>query len=375
MKSLKFTDEQLKEAILEGLTIPEIAKKFDVNERSITRRKARIVRQGWSPQHDMIHESPDGYVVKGVSTLYNSEGNVSAQWVKTKQDADAQLRIIKDTIDSWVDDLPKVKKTKKTKKSYDDILSVYPLGDPHIGMFSWYKETGDHWDLKEAEKVFTQIFDRVIKSAPPSKECAIINLGDFFHYDNLEGVTSRSGHSLDRDGQYATMAEIGIKIYKQMITSALQHHDAVSIYNCSGNHDDISSIFLRLCLSHMYEHEPRVRVNTDPTPFHYVKFGKVLLGMHHGHTCKADKLPGVMSADRAKDWGDTEHRYWLTGHIHHDSKKEFPGCTVESFPTLAAKDAYATYGGWRSSRDTKCIVYHKDHGEIERHTINISQLD
>ena len=85
-----------------------------------------------------------------------------------------------------------------------------------------------------------------------------------------------------------------------------------------------------------------------------------------------DRLPGVMAADKAKDWGETEFRYWLTGHIHHDSKKEFPGVMVESFRTLAARDSYATAGGWRSGRDTKCIVYHKEYGEIERHSVNIN---
>jgi len=87
-----------------------------------------------------------------------------------------------------------------------------------------------------------------------------------------------------------------------------------------------------------------------------------------------DKLPAVMAADRPQDWGQTEFRYWLTGHIHHDSKIEAPGCMVESFRTLAAKDAYASYGGWRSGRDTKVIVYHKDFGEVERHTIALAQM-
>ncbi len=371
----KFSEEDLKQDLADGMSVAQISKKYDVNPRSVARKKAKLVRQGWSPEHDMTHESPEGYTVKGVSTLYNGEGGITAQWVKTQVDKDAELQLIKDTIDSWVEELPKVRKTKSKVKPSGDLLAVYPLGDPHIGMFAWEQETGNRWDLKEAEKVFTQIFDRVIKSTPSCDEAVILNLGDFFHYDNLSGTTTRSGNALDRDGQYAEMVQIGIKILRRMISTALEHHRTVRIINCIGNHDDTGSIFLSVCLSHVYENEPRVIIDDNPTPFHYIKFGKVLLGAHHGHSCKADKLPGVMSADRAKDWGDTEHRYWLTGHIHHDSKKEYPGCTVESFRTLAAKDAYATYGGWRSGRDTKAIVYHKDHGEVERHTINISQLD
>ena len=39
------------------------------------RRKA--ARSGYSPQHDWTHQVPDGYVAKGVSTYYNSEGKPS----------------------------------------------------------------------------------------------------------------------------------------------------------------------------------------------------------------------------------------------------------------------------------------------------------
>ena len=73
-----------------------------------------------------------------------------------------------------------------------------------------------------------------------------------------------------------------------------------------------------------------------------------------------------MAADRAKDWGETEHRYWLCGHIHHASMKEYPGVQVESFGTLAGNDAYAANGGWRSQRNMQAIVYHCEFGEVAR---------
>jgi len=61
-------------------------------------------------------------------------------------------------------------------------------------------------------------------------------------------------------------------------------------------------------------------------------------------------------------------------HIHHDTKTEFSGCSVESFRTLAAKDNYAHSGGYRAGQDSKALVIHKEYGEIERHTVNIDQL-
>jgi hypothetical protein len=47
---------------------------------------------------------------------------------------------------------------------------------------------------------------------------------------------------------------------------------------------------------------------------------------------------------------------------------------VETLRTLAAKDAWHTAKGYRSMRDTRLIVHHKDCGEIERHTCAVARL-
>lgn len=376
MAEPKLTDEQLKQELMDGSTVRAIAIKYDTDVRWVQRKKKKLLEKGFDPENDLIHTISDGHQLKGVSTLYNSEGKVTAQWVKTRAiEEDAPLKF-KEYIQGLIEDLPKLSTTEipSTVDIEEDLMAVYPLGDPHIGMLSWERETGENWDLEIAEKVFINIFDRVIKTAPNCKKAIILNLGDFFHCDNMEAITSRSGNRLDVDGRYAKMVQVGLKIIRRMITTALSHHEHVTIINCIGNHDDTGAIFLSVCLKHIYENEPRVSVDDSPAPFHYIKFGKVLIGAHHGHTCKMDKLPSVMASDRYEDWGTTKYRYWMTGHIHHDSKKEFPGCMVESFRTVAAKDAYATYGGWRSGRDTKVIIFHKEYGEIERHTISLDHL-
>lgn len=40
----------------------------------------------------------------------------------------------------------------------------------------------------------------------------------------------------------------------------------------------------------------------------------------------------------------------------------------------AAKDSYATLNGYRSWQDSKAIVYHREFGEVERHTVNIAMV-
>jgi hypothetical protein len=325
--------------------------------------KKRAAKSGHSPEHDMTRTVPDGFLVKGVSTMYAKDGTIAAQWVKSGLDYQRQEAILREAFEGMSDALPKVPARPK-------LMACYPIGDAHIGMYSWSEETGDDWDLKIAERLHCTAMAHLVESAPATEDAVIINLGDWYHADNMEGVTTRSGHNLDMDSRFAKMARVGVKIMRQCIESALKKHKRVRVINATGNHDDTTSLMLAICLANVYENEPRVVIETSPSGFHYFRHGKVLVGIHHGHSTKAERLPGVMAADRAKDWGESEFRYWWTGHVHHQSLKDYAGVSVESFRVLAAKDAYAHWGGYRAPRDMKCIVLHSEYGEVARNTVN-----
>ena len=112
----------------------------------------------------------------------------------------------------------------------------------------------------------------------------------------------------------------------------------------------------------------------SPSKFWYYKFGKILIGSTHGDTAKPNKLPEIMAADKPSEWGDTDYRYWYTGHIHSRNVIEFSGCVWESFRTLAAKDAWHSGAGYRSGRDMCSILLHKDFGEIGRNTVSVKMI-
>jgi hypothetical protein len=142
-----------------------------------------------------------------------------------------------------------------------------------------------------------------------------------------------------------------------------------------GNHDPHSSFAIAMCLNAFYENEKRVTIDMSPAAFKYMQFGKVLIGSHHGHGLKFEQLPGIMATDRAREWGNTIHRYWYIGHIHHITKREGLGAVVESFRTLAARDAWHSSKGYRAGRDMALIVHHRQYGEIERHRADIAMLE
>jgi len=377
----KFTDQELKDLINANPTVSnyKLGDMLSVDESSIRYRKQQLAKKGWSPEHQWTKEVPDGYKIKGVSAYCDEHGNVLRQWVKSEVDKERQLEMIKQTIESFASEIPKVEKTTimNEHELMQGLMAVLPIGDPHIGMLAWEDECGQNWDLAIAETVFCKLFYELIKSSPRCAKVVIENLGDLLHYDNLQGVTSRSGHTLDTDGRYAKMVDVVIRILRFIVATCLDHFGSVHIINAIGNHDDIGSMWIARLLAVAYENEPRVTVDTTPGPCAYVRHGKTLIGVHHGHTIKMPALPGVMATDRRKDWGDTDFQYWHTGHIHHDSTfsaKEFPSCKVESFRTLAPKDSYATWGGWRSGQDSKCIIFHEKYGEVSRITKNIAEV-
>jgi len=338
--------------------------------------KYKAAMQGWSPSHDLVHPLPDGLKLKGTSTLYDMEtGAAKIQWVKSSVDKERQEAIFLEALEGFAEAIPRATPVQQHLITDESLLACYPVGDHHFGMLSWHEETGDDYDLSIAESLLRGSIDFLIESAPHAETALVAILGDFMHYDSFEAVTPAHKNLLDADSRFPKMVRAAIKTLRYMIAQCLLKHQKVHVIIEIGNHDPSSSIFLMECFHNLYEHEPRVTIDRSPSHFHYYRFGKVLIGTHHGDKVKSEKLPLIMATDRAKDWGDTEYRYWWTGHIHHDSVKEFSGCKTESFRVLAPLDAYAANAGYRSGRDMKAIIMHKEHGEVSRNIINPRMLN
>ena len=341
-----------------------VAAKFGISARTV-RNHHRYTEN----VQDIGEDDPD---TKGTSTLYDSDGNVKLKWVKTNKAFDKEQ--LREWMTTLAQSLPKVRATDAKGIYGDDTLTVIPFGDPHFGLYSWQAETGDDFDLDIAERDLCGAVEHLVRSTPKSRECLIINCGDYFHSDSNTGVTMRSNHKLDTDTRWAKVLLIGLKAIRQCISSALQHHEKVTVINAIGNHDDHSSIFLTIALSNIYENEPRINIIDSPTIVHYYHFGSNLIGVHHGHTIKADQLPLIMATDRPKEWSESTNRMWICGHVHHLSKKEYQGVTVETFRTLAARDAWSASMGYRAGRDMNAIVLHKEFGEVARFIVSVDML-
>lgn len=345
-----------------------------VDELAQDAQARTVARTHWE-SHANPKKVPLGYHVRGVSQLLDADGTPVLTWQKTSIDAGHQHQAMLDAFATMSSRVTPAKIIAPPKLADDDLLAVYPMGDPHIGLHAWADETRDaHFDLKLATTQLERAVDMLVTLAPPASTAVVLPLGDFFHSDNMQNRTSRSGHALDVDGRYAKIAAAGVACLVRIIDRALQRHRRVVVRCEIGNHDDQSSIWLALCLAQRYRDDPRVEINTSPAKYWYHHFGACLIGSTHGDTTKHAGLGGIMAADEPELWGATRHRYWYVGHIHTRTVHELPGCEVETFRTLAPRDTWAAASGYRSGRDMRLDILHRKHGRINRHIVGIDQV-
>lgn len=335
-----------------------------------TASRRRLALQGASPEHQMVHSVPDGFSVKGVSTLYRPDGSVAAQWVKSQQDRDALRLALEEAFAGMSERLPRVARTPPPKHVNAELANLYVITDYHMGMLAWGEETGDDWDLRIAEETMIDWFRAAVALAPAAELGVFAQLGDFLHFDGLEAITPTSKHQLDADTRFQKVVRVAIRVIRQVIDMLLVKHNRVHIIMAEGNHDIASSVWLREWLSAIYEFEPRATIDTSPDPYYCVEHGDTSLFFHHGHKKRMEHAADVFAAKFREVFGRTKHSYAHTGHLHHDKRIENNLMIVEQHRTLAAPDAHASRGGWISGRDAKVITYHKRFGEVGRVTIS-----
>lgn len=337
------------------------------------RRKAAA--SGYAPEHDMTHEVPAPYLVKRISQNHAGDGTLNQQWTIFEPGKVEAFAALQEFVEGLAEDIrgksPHIHAPIGTTA---DLLAIYPMGDPHVGMLSWGQETGTNFDLEIAETLIKRAIDRLVEAAPPADTGLVINLGDFFHADDSTNRTPHGQNVLDVDGRYAKIMQVGLRCMIYVILKTLERHKHVIVRNVCGNHDPHASYALGLALDAYFSNEARVTIELSPSPFWYYSFGDTLIGVTHGDGIKMDTLGPVMATDRPKEWGAANFRYWYIGHVHHSQIKELVGVTVESFRTLASGDAWHHGKGYRSGRDMRCIVISKEHGEIERHRCDVAMI-
>ena len=354
-----------------------LAAKYQVSERLAGAVITALRNQDIIAKCSGTPASPGGIPapldIKGKSTLTKYIGRddgVILQWTKTDKSFSARMELMTAAIQEMSKEItpqPEINRRKTT--SMQDVLTVYPIADVHLGQLAYKKETGCSSDINIIKGILLSGMTSLVRSAPPSEHCLIANLGDFFHCDNLTGNTSRSGNVLDVDSRWSKMFLTGVYCFRKLIELALAKHSFVKVIGGPGNHDDISALALTVTMQAVFEKNPRVEIKLPINPFAYYEFGKVMICVNHGMV-NAQQLAMIAATDQPEMWGRTKYRTALVGHKHSKGLVECPGMIVEQFRAVAAQDAWA-HSKYRSGREMIRIDYDRE-GERGRRIKNIA---
>jgi len=323
--------------------------------------------------NEIVHSAPAGHQIKGVSTLYNQDGSLRQQWVKTKTDGpsfDEVIEILQGAFDELKGSTPPIPGPAHADA---DLLNLFALPDLHLGLYAWKEETEANWDLATAQRTIEAAAEKVLGAAPPASLGVILGGGDQLHSDSQDNRTSKSGHALDVDGRFAKVLLATCSLFVRLVELALARHETVIVRVLPGNHDPHTSFALAYFLLAWFRGNDRVQIDADPSLFWWLRHGLVLLGATHGHMAKPNQMPGIMAERRAEDWGQTKFRYCHTFHLHHAQKlmTEGGGVITETHQSPVPKDAWHFGMGYLSGRSLQTITYHKDFGEIARNKVAI----
>ena len=371
------SDEVLQEAVqaVERCgSVRQAAIDLGIPRPTLQGRLRNAAARGIAPGHFVSGVAP-GFAMGKVTVQRGPSGEVERTWERQSPDREQMLEALRGAVEGLLSDLKDTLPPTAVPSHYDaDLLTLIPMGDPHFGLMTWAKEVGEDFDLKIAESLTFAAVDRLCAMTPASETAMLLNLGDFYHADNGTNRTPQSGNNLDVDGRFQLIAQVGLRAMTRCIRRLLEKHAKVIVRNNRGNHDPHQAFMLSLALDGIFNTEPRVEVEMTPASFYYYRFGKTLIGSTHGDGAKLADLPLIMASDVPNDWAAATWRVWHCGHFHHDQLKDHPGCTVETHRTLATNDAWHRHAGYRSGRDMKAVIYHREHGEVSRIRCGLSML-
>lgn len=324
----------------------------------------RQTMQSWASQQS-------GFAVKGTSTLHDAEGNVVLEWVKTREDALSVEEMASQVREALEGFTPPPAPSVALSGLNEELATVYPCADWHVGLLSWKKETGGpNYDIKIGSKLIKETLDRLFAVTPNSTQAVILGLGDLLHSDSYRNATTKDTPQ-DVDGRYPKLLYAATDLILYTVELALQKHQNVLLRLLPGNHDEQSAIAVTLAVKLYYANNERVTVDDDAGRFWWWSWGKVFLGATHGDKTKMQDLPLLMAARNPQTWGSSKFRHIYTGHIHTQTGIDKGTVTVESFQVPVPADSYHHQHGYGAQRSCQAITHHQTLGEIMRHRVNI----
>ncbi len=371
---------QVIEMHISGMSQTEIGDELGKEPRRISEVVGKVHKrassEGFAPDYNLNRQVAPGFTTKRVSTAYNMDNEIVLQWHIQEPERVKLEELIAEFVDGFKDEVTGIHSPTNAPTSTDDNLMVsYIIGDHHLGMLAHHTETmGDDYDVKISQSLLENAVERLVSSAPAGEVGVLVNLGDFMHVNDSTSSTPNSKNLLDSDGRYSKTIRAASNVIKRTVLRMLEKHNQVWIVNVRGNHDPDAALWLNEVMRLYFEDDRRVHVFDNASKFVWWRWGKNLIVTHHGDRIKMSNLHGSIVSNLRQEWGESDHTFVWTGHIHHKNQEEYGGALFESWNILAPADAWHAGSGYASSRSMTCVILHKSYGEQGRLKANIQEL-
>jgi hypothetical protein len=299
----------------------------------------------------------------------DKNGNKSYS-ILAKPDSDEQQSFL-ERIQEAFENLPEAAKLPLPKElPLEDLLTVYPIADAHIGMRAWGEEVGEDWDSDIACQVIRQAMGECVAGSPPSHTGIILNVGDMFHANDDNNSTPKSKHVLDVDSRHFRTIDRVIALTVDIIELALQKHQKVIYRALRGNHDEHTHMALTFALFERYRSEERVTIEKNPSDYFVYQFGKVMICSHHGDKAAPTKIVLFMADEWPEIWGATKHRVLFTGHKHHEHTEDIGGVNWIGLRAATKRDTYSHSHSYVGKSQLRSLTYHSEYGQRSSVVVN-----
>lgn len=359
--------------LTDGMPAGRIGKHRGTSDRTtamaVKNIKANIRAAGYDPLNGMTLVSPNPQVLKGRSALVRIDPNTGQEvviqyWNKTDSKTGEQIEKLTKFADKLAEGVKPAKPVPapKTIKHDPQLMSGIFIGDAHVGLYAYAPETRhSNFDTDTAVAGLRAAIDNLVDRSPPSEIGLLVDVGDFMHADTSHNKTF-AGTEVDVDTRYERILDAAAGVMAYAIHRMLGKFKRVIVVIAKGNHNPNAAVAVQKIVSAHYRNESRVDVLRTASFFHYIEWGKWLIGVNHGDKIKPQKLVNVMARDMAEAWGRTNSRMWALGHFHHQNVLELDGCIVQKFAALPPPDGWHSSMGYSSGQAMQMIVFKKGGG-------------
>ena len=206
------------------------------------------------------------------------------------------------------------------------------LYDPHFGLNSF----------EDYEQLQKDLADLILNGYA---EILFILGGDFLHVSNFNNETE-AGTRID-DTSVSDSVKWAIEFLYPLLELALEHCPNVKLTYLKGNHAPVPDYMFTLLVQQKY---PDVEVDAEIKEYKHTWLGEHSIFSHHGNIRKTtNRLLDVIVSEFAQEWGQSQSRYLITGHFHHEKSLSTAGMTHYQVMSPSKQSSYDKQMGYVDS--------------------------